>query len=151
MKSSQIEIDGVKYERPRKNLLGLAIIEYVIWFAIGFLIVLAFIGMNMQSATSYDPETEEFIYPPVDYSQPGYMITYSLMFLCWFIFGPIFAYLGVITRPLLMRPANIKKWNEIRNRKLMPYQAPQHKLFCTDCGKTIPMRCKNMSLLFCCC
>ena len=38
MKSLKVDIDGQTYDKPTSNLLGLGILEYVIWFIIGFFI-----------------------------------------------------------------------------------------------------------------
>jgi len=141
VKTQYIEIDGKKYYKPTRNLLGLAIIEYVIWFFIPIILIMLLV--LPYATTDYNQETGEWL--ETTYPEPQSQIAGISLFLCWFIIGPIFAYFGVLTRPLLMRPHNIIKWSGKKSRKNALMQSyslnssqqvknNQPILYCGDCG-----------------
>ncbi len=64
-----------------RNTFELGVIEYFVWFSIGLIIVII---SGFQD------------------SQYGSVLSF-FWFLSWFIIGPIFAYIGVLTRPILRK------------------------------------------------
>ncbi len=101
-----IEIDGIQIEKPRRNRLGLAVLEYVIWFFVPIIIAMLVLAVGI-SETGFDPVTDDYTdleLPPAHYSSIGLSVV-----LCWFILGPLCAYFGILTRPLLMRKKTLLK------------------------------------------
>lgn len=92
-----------------------------------------------QGTTDYNPETGEW--GETTYPEPLSQILSISLFLCWFIIGPVCAYFGVLTRPLLMRPHNIIKWSEKKKRKdalqQQRYYQPENIRYCTNCGEKL--------------
>lgn len=60
-----------------RNTIGLGVLEYLIWFSIPFIFILIGFGFS-------------------------YYIFYITAILCWFIIGPVCAYKGALTRPILI-------------------------------------------------
>ena len=126
--------NGEKLEKPKRNTLGLGILEYLFWFFLPILVLIFLVGFRV-GYSEIDPVTKEVL----QYTLPNdvALIMAVFSFLCWFIIGPIFAIFGVITRPLLMRPKKVKKIHEKKARKLQLSQ-PLDTLQCSKCFKAIP-------------